>query len=377
MIANVRKMAVWATIVVVCHTPFDLHAEPVCVQSRSTGGLDIAYMGVGAWVSNYKNLFFVLSGDALSKTIEHGEPFLGLSCGKSGEVLGYGESGVLYRYALDELVPDKVTVPGKLAYADGEFFYSFDSGKGGANTYSTFVTRKNGATTELVENAPSPGEGYGGYFYQTKRGGYDVYKDGRRVAAVENPVKYIHPLSGQGFSDYRRCGADGIFVGRKPDTLYLRSGARYFPLAFGDAAITKIDFLPRCAEQVVLLFERKTQKSVLVSLKPGKKLEKTALPLSCNADSFSLNVDKSIHYRCGRTFYYKPPSRDKSVWLGDMPPSFAGSGDEQWLSTADFGTLYVYVTDASQSKPQQACFARLLPDSLVNIGCTEVDTPKH
>lgn len=343
---------------------------PACVESHTFDADRILFVAPSAWYTNVGGRLFAIRGDVLATTINHNEPFMALACGSAQLAVGYSEGNKVFSFDGKTLEPLSLDFPGELSHTDGVIAYS--SVIGDKNRYKIFVTHA-GKSTEVESAALDAGLSSEGYFYASKEGGYAVYRGGHLEAAVENPSELIH--LGVGYSNYARCGSDGLFFGREEDTYYLRSGNRLAKVKIPDG-ILKVEAAKGCAEQLILRDKVDSGRRVLWSLKFGRQATWTRIPTVCEPDSFSLDNDGSLFYRCGASFYFLPHSRKQSRLLGKLEIPGGQGGRDRWLATPEYGTLFAHVSK-NGAAPQKVCFARLLPGRIVNIGGTEGNALAH
>lgn len=338
-----------------------------CLESNTYDADRIVFVSPSSWYANVGPRLFVFRGDALVTTLRHGEPYLTLACGVDGHVLAYASKNKIFRFDGDSLKPISIDFPGELSHTDGEVTYSsVDEEK---NRYAVYATQS-GKTTLLEGEALDAGLASNGYFYVSKQGGYSVYRSGKLVASVSNPIDLIH--LGVGYSDYGRCGSDGLFFGRTEDTYYLKSAQGLTPVTITDG-ILKVDFVKGCKEHVVLRDMAEAPHHRLWALKPGEKAIWTQIPTRCEPDSFALNHDGSLYYRCASNFYFMSAARKQSRALGKLAALVDQSGRDQWLTTEHYGALFMHVARQSDATPK-ACFVRLTPKRMIPAGCVAPDT---
>lgn len=342
---------------------------PRCAQSRSRAAEEIVRIGQNAWVTNLGTQLFLLVDDHIQNVIDHPDSFLELACGVDGQLVAFSEGKSIYRLHGGNLDHIDLTFPGSVIYVDGESVYSMDY-PGDGNTGAHYYVTTGGKTSELSGKALGAGVARGGYFVQIVKGGYLLYKNGKLARRVVNPSVF-HPGMGPGYSDFAACGTDGIFWGRHENEFWLRS--KYGLARFvHDDNIRRVDFPQGCANYYLLTDLGEPAKGTLLRFAPGKRLARSVVPTSCSVGSFVLNPDESLYFRCEGKFFYKPAKEGNEIFLGEIKGPVNDQGIDKWLATGDQGVFYSYASAKSASDPQTTCFARLLPDRVISMGCREV-----
>lgn len=342
-----------------------------CLASGDfTTGQQVLYLGSETWLVNVHYRLFVLRKDRISAVLKHPEQFLWLTCGVNNRPIAFSSEGSVYTFENDALALLASNIPKYVRFADGKTAYSAVELAQSGTDYAVYATT-NGKTREIARGRYSA-RAADNHFYLKGPGGFSIFEDGKPVSSVRYPKNAtgINLLWNGGQAACRQ-GQDGIYTGKEDDNYIVRS-------RFGEqtvvihGAMHQVETRRHCSEYV--LSQTTETGAGLWSLTPGKPLDFHLIPTACDVNSFSLNEDGAIHYRCDTEFHYLDASRKKDTRIGQASPLFENNLGDRWLVTPDYGTLYANTTRPGPGKPApRICFARLLRDQMIQIGCAEAE----
>lgn len=358
-------------------------ADSSCEESRyDFPKRGIVYSRNKEWLVSIGSTVLVVKDDAISMKIVSPEPLLHLSCGYQNRVIALSRGSVPYEYADGALKEIKIKFPGRLYHTDGQTTYSADEDVEHCRTtgYYNYYATKDGVSTEIAHRADMSARAYESQFYVFFEDRFEIFKNGVVTSKVVRPQGAFRS-AGKGFGGFLECGngAYSMYFDRDKNLIFNS------PYGIGRAKIKNATFdveaSDNCSEYVVRTADRTTNVGGLASVVPGKISNLRYLKTPCSVESFSLNKDGSAFYRCGRDFYYSEPKFKRAVLVGRTKfpvlaenASNGGKPIEWWLPTSDYGTLYSAIEGVDVRDGLKACFARLLPDRFVPIGCVDVDS---
>lgn len=336
-------------------------ANSTCVEAKvgTSYHQKLLFLGSNHWLASVGSRLIEIQDDKLKASLANPER-LQIMCGVNNSVIAT-TLDKLFKWENGSLTRLFLKFPGYISGSDGKVVYSTESTAEGQVLYVT----KNGISRKIVEQHELSGAMHQGQFIW---GNYDtrsiwIFKNG----VIVKKLKLPEAARFESVLDDEYCKDQGLFDTNYDFYIQSRFGiqARHI-----DGPIINIDYSKGCHEYVFLLNDFSYAKGALWTLKPGKKLTFTPIPTSCPVDHFATNNDGSLYYRCGKQLYYKDKTRTKDVLLGDATKLQLTEGiNDQWLATPKDGALLAYLPRAKPNELSKACFVRLMPDKLTDLGC--------
>lgn len=341
--------------------PALVFADNSCIEAKpdSPYNARFLYLGKNHWLTVVGKRLLELKDDKLVSSVAYPEP-LKIMCGSKGRVIATTLKTVS-EWREGKLYELPLRFKGDVIRSDGDTVYSTISTPLGFALYAN----KNGEVKQIVEQKGYSGSIQGGFFIWSnddKRQNL-VFQNGKLVSKSAIPGDaYLNRVF-----DYQRCKGQGLHTAASDFYVKSRFGIQTKHI---EGPIVDIDYPKGCENYVFLLNDFSYSKGALWSLKPGKNLKYSQIRASCPVDGFAANDDGSLYYRCNKQFFYKNKGEAKDVLLGEAVGLKITEGlNDQWLSSTKDGTLLAYLPEAKPKEMGQACFVRLTPEKLIDIGC--------
>lgn len=341
--------------------PVLARAESTCVSAKPNRNYTEHFLYVGQnhwWLEVDGRLLEVKDDKVVSSIVYPGN--LKIMCGTNGRVIAISQDKIM-ELVNGKLVPLPIPFKGSLTASDGEVAYSLDFGQ----NLNALYSNKDGIFKKIGEQSSVSGTLSGDFYIWTNHDLNRIFvlKHGNVIAKYPIPAAASSPR----VFDYGLCKGNGLFSAQHTFMIKSRFGIQSKTI---DDLIANVDYATGCEEYLFLLNDVTYTKGQLWSLKPGKKLSFTPISTSCPVDHFASNADGSLYYRCGNQFYYKDKARTKDLLLGSATKlQLTPGASDRWLETKMDGTLYSFPQYPKTNQPRTACFVRLMPDRLVDIGC--------